>query len=112
MDSLSISPNGPPLKILPAYTGAASFEDALNDPRAARLLWVEILVNDQIDLAPWLERADVREAYAKACRWYHHYRSLIDSVLVRSPLPHEAGPIDPREYRVFAEVLQFVADHA
>lgn len=112
MDSQSISANNPPLKMLSAYTGAQSFEDALNDPRAVRLLWIEILVNDQLDLAPWLDRAEVREAYAKACRWYHSYRSLVDSVLARSPLPREAGPIDPRDYRVFAEVLQFVADHA
>jgi hypothetical protein len=112
MDSQSISVNSLPLKILPAYTGAASFEDALQDPRAVRLLWLEILVNDQLDLAPWLDREEVREAYAKACRWYHTYRSLINSVLARSPLPHETGPVDRREYRVFAEVLQFVADHA
>ena len=111
MDSRSISTNSPPLKILSAYTGAASIEDALNDPRAVRLLWVEILVNDQLDLSPWSDRKDVREAYAKACRWYHTYRSLVDFVLTRSPLPREAGPIDPRDYRVFAEVLKFVADH-
>ena len=111
MDSQSISVHSRPLKILSAYTGAASFEDALKDPRAIRLLWLEILVNDQLDLAPWLDREDVREAYAKACRWYHTYRSLIDSVVGRSPLPYEPGAVDPRDYRVFAEVLQFVADH-
>ena len=87
-------------------------EDALKNPRAVRLLWLEILVNGQLDLAPWLDREEVREAYAKACRWYHTYRSLVDSLLAREPLPYEAGPIDPRDYRVFAEVLQFVADHA
>jgi len=112
MDSQSISVNSLPLKILPAYTGSASFEDALQDPRAVRLLWLEILVNDQLDLAPWLDREEVREAHAKACRWYHTYRSLVDSVLTRSPLPQETGPIDQREYRVFAEGLQFAADHA
>jgi hypothetical protein len=112
MDSQSISVDSLPLKILSAYTGAASFEDALKSPRAVRLLWLEILVNDQLDLAPWREREEVREAYAKACRWYHTYRSLIDSMLARSPLPYEPGPVDPRDYRVFAEVLQFVTDHA
>ena len=111
MDSQAIAANSPPLKILSAYTGAASFDDALKDPRAVRLLWLEILVNDRLDLAPWLDREEVREAYAKACRWYHTYRSLVDSVLHRSPLPHDAGPVDSRDYRVFAEVLQFVADH-
>lgn len=87
-------------------------EDALKNPRGVRLLWLEILVNDRLDLAPWWEREEVREAYAKACRWYHTYRSLIDSLLARSPLPYEPGSVDPRDYRVFAEVLQFVTDHA
>ena len=112
MNSQPVTVNTRPLRILSAYTGAASFEDALTDPRAVRLLWLEILVNDQLDLTPWLDREEVREAHAKACRWYRTYRSLIDSLLHRSPLPDEAGPVDPRDYRVFAEVLQFVADHA
>lgn len=40
------------MKILTAYTGAASVEEALRDPRASRLLWLEILVNDELDLRP------------------------------------------------------------
>jgi hypothetical protein len=35
------------LKLLPAYTGVDSLDAALQDPRAVRLLWVEILVNDR-----------------------------------------------------------------
>jgi len=112
MDPQSDSGNSSRLKILSAYTGAASLEEALEDPRGLRLLWLEILVNDRIDVTPWRGRAEVSEAYVKACRWYHTYRSLIDSVLARSPLPYEAGPVDSRDYRVFAEALQFVADHA
>ena len=111
MDPQSDSSESRPLKILSAYTGAASLEEALADPRGVRLLWLEILVNDQIDLTPWRGREEVREAYVKSCRWYHTYRSLIDSLVGRSPLPYEPGAVDPRDYRVFAEVLQFVAHH-
>lgn len=111
MDPQSDSGDSSRLKILSAYTGAASLEEALEDPRGLRLLWLEILVNDRIDLTPWRGREEVKEAYVKACRWYHTYRSLIDSVVGRSPLPYEPGAVDPRDYRVFAEVLQFVAHH-
>jgi hypothetical protein len=41
------------LKLLPAYTGATSLEEALLNPRAVRILWLEILVNDQLDLSPF-----------------------------------------------------------
>lgn len=100
-----------PLKLLPAYTGVATLEEALGDPRGLRLLWIEILVNDRLDLSPWSERADVREGYTKACRWYTAYRSLINSLISRTPLPSDHGPLDPRDYRVFAEALRFAADH-
>lgn len=101
----------PELRILPAYTGAASIEEALGDPRAVRLLWLEILVNDRLDLTPWMGRTEVQAASGKACRWYTSYRSLIAWVLDRAPLPPDPGPIDHREYRQFAEALRFAADH-
>jgi hypothetical protein len=116
LHSLAMSAQATPaatsaLRLLPGYTGVLSIRDALQDPRAIRLLWLEILVNDRLDLAPWGERPEVQEAYSKACRWYTAYRSLIDSVLTRAPLPADPGPVDPRDYRVFAEALRFVADH-
>jgi hypothetical protein len=99
------------LKLLPAYTGAVSLEEALRDPRSVRLLWLEILVNDQLDLTPWSKHAAVEEAYRKACRWDTCYRSLIHSVITRAPLPTDPGPIDQREYRTFVEALRFVTAH-
>ena len=99
------------LRILPGYTGASSIQEALRDPRGVRLLWLEILVNDRLDLDPWMDRPEIREAYIKACRWYTTYRNLIVSILARRPLPPEPGPVDLRDYRVFAEALRFVADH-
>ncbi|HJU04893.1 MAG TPA: hypothetical protein VJ692_07035 [Nitrospiraceae bacterium] len=99
------------LKLLPAYTGAVALEEVLLNPRAMRILWLEILINDRVDVSPYWDRADVRDAYQKACRWYTAYRTLIHSLLSREPLPVDPTPIDAREYRTFAEALRFVADH-
>lgn len=99
------------LKLLPAYTRAATLEEALQDPRSLRVLWLELLFNDQLDLAPVMDHPAGREAYRKACRWYTAYRSLIQSVIPRTPLPSDPGPIDQREYRVFVEALHFVSPH-
>jgi hypothetical protein len=101
----------PLLRLLPVYTGATSIDEALQDQRGVRLLWLEVLVNDRLDLTPWVERREVQEAYQKACRWYTTYRSLIEALLSRSPLPADPGPVDPREYRLFAEAIRFVATH-
>lgn len=99
------------LKLLPAYGHVTSMEEALQTPRVLRLLWLEILVNDGLDLSPWWHHAAVRQAYHKACQWYTTYGCLIDSLLVRTPLPTDSSPVDSREYRTFAEALRFVADH-
>ncbi len=99
------------LKILPSYTGVQTIATALADPRASRLLWLEILVNDQLDLTPWQQHPVVAEAYNKACCWYATYRSLINFVLGRQPLPFKQGPVDPREHRTFLEAIRFAAAH-
>ena len=96
------------LKILPAYTGLNSVEEILQVPRARRLLWLEILFNDQFDFQSWQHDREVQEAYRKACRWFTTYRSLIQSVLPCVSLPPDSGDIDQRDYRTFAEALQFV----
>jgi len=36
------------------YTGVASLEEALHNPHATRLLWLEMLFDDTLDLTPWL----------------------------------------------------------
>ena len=111
MSDAAVNAMTPPLRILPAYTGAATIDEALRDPRAARLLWLEPLVNDRLDLGPWRGRTEVEEAYKKACRWYTTYRSLIEALLPRVPLPAEPGPVDSRDYRLFAEAIRFVIAH-
>ena len=100
------------MKILTAYTGVASLEEALRDPRASRLLWLEILVNDELDLFPWQDDPTVQSAYAKACCWYTAYGRTIDSLLKRKPLPAMSGQVDERERRTFLEAMRFAATHA
>lgn len=97
------------LKILPAYTHVASLEEALNNPQAIRLLWLEILFNDKLDLTPWQNREEVQLAFRKACSWYTSYRTVIQAVLTRTPLPPSHDTVDQKDYRVFAEALRFVA---
>lgn len=104
-DSTSSSPSS--LRILPAYTGLNTVETILQVPRARRLLWLEILFNDEPDLQPCQNHSEVQEAYQKACQWFTTYRSLIQCVLPRVSLPLDNGKIDQRDYRRFAEALQF-----
>lgn len=108
---MSVKVESVSFKLLTAYTGVVSLVDALGNPNAQRLLWLEILLNDRLD--PILDLSDpkVREAYEKACRWYTSYRSLIDSMAKRTPLPTDSSPVDQRDYRTFVEALRFAADH-
>lgn len=99
------------LKLLPSYLGTHSVEEALASDRGRRILWLEILVNDRLDLAPWEDRPDLQEVYEKACRWYSHYSRLITFLFQRTPLPRRPGDIDFREYRTFAEALHFAYTH-
>ena len=108
MRNIPSPPSSPTLKILPAYTGLNTVEAILQVPRAKRLLWLEILFNEQLDLKPWQDHSEVQDAYQKACQWFTTYRSLIQSVLPQVSLPLENGKIDQRDYRTFAEALQFV----
>ncbi len=99
------------LKLLSVYTGVSTIEEALECPRACHLLWLEILVNEHLNLIPWQQHPQVRQAYDKACRWYTTYKTLIDSLIPRSPLPSNPHPVDFREYRMFAEALRFATSH-
>jgi hypothetical protein len=104
-------PTAPTLRLLPAYLGTSSIEEAVRTARGRRVLWLEILVNDRLDLTPWSSEPAVQAAYLTACRWYTHYRRLITFVLNRAPLPTTPGPIDARDYRTFAEALYFAYSH-
>lgn len=96
------------LKLLPAYLGTSSIDEALQTEKGRQILWLEILLNDQLDPTPWLSNEDFCKAYQTAYRWYTHYRSLITHIFNRVSLPHDPGPIDFREYRRFSEAAYFV----
>ena len=42
-----------PLRLLPVYLGTSAIGEAIQTVRGRRMLWLEILVNDRLDLAPW-----------------------------------------------------------
>lgn len=105
------TPTRPSLKLLPAYLGVASLEEALRHPRIARILWLEILVNDSIEWTT-LRHPLVEPAYETACRWYTKYRTLVSGLVSRVPLPENHGPIDERLHRQLAEALEFAHAHA
>ncbi len=100
-----------PLRLLPAYLGTGAISEAIQTERGRRMLWLEILVNDRLDLAPWQFEPEVQVAYRTACRWYTRYRRLMTFLGDRTPLPVDAGPIDDRDYRTFSEALSFVYAH-
>jgi hypothetical protein len=110
MSSPAVQPA--PLKLLPAYTGCTSLEEALAHPRHCTVLWLEVLFNDQLDEATLVQHPSGKEAYDEACRWYTQFRSLIQFISPRSPLPGHDGPIDFRQYRTFVEALYFVSPDA
>lgn len=101
-----------PLKLLPAYTGCASLDEALAEPRHQAILWLEVLFNDRLDEAALLRHPKGREAFDIACRWHTQFRSVIQFIAPRAPLPSNDGPIDYREYRTFIEALHFVSSNA
>ncbi len=111
MSHLSMPPPTPSLKLLPAYLGTSSIDEATQTARGRRVLWLEILLNDQLDLTPWQNDPAVQEAFRIACRWYTHYRRLLTYLFDRAPLPIDSGPIDFREYRTFAEAVYFAYAH-
>ena len=99
------------MKLLTAYTGLETIDEVLQNPRALRLFWLEILVNEHLDITPWQNHPEVKNAYKKACQWFTAYRRLIESIIPRTPLPDDHTPIDFRDYRTFAEALRFATDH-
>ncbi|MCC6968191.1 MAG: hypothetical protein IT391_18130 [Nitrospira sp.] len=98
-------------QLLPAYLNTGSIAEALQTPRGRRILWLEIVVNDKPDWLAWRNDPEFEAVYQNACRWYTQYRRLITFLFDRAPLPVDSGPIDFRDYRTFAEALQFAYHH-
>lgn len=100
------------LKIIPYYTGVETLEDAIRLPMARKLLWLEILFNDELNWKGRLDVKEIKESYEKACDWYGSFKTIIEGHTKRKPLDEGKGRIDYREYRRFMEALNFVSTHS
>lgn len=97
------------LRMIPFYTGDATLEAALANPKSLRLLWLEILVNGDVQWENDLDRSEVSAAYEKACAWHTRFKTMIEGHAGKRALPLRRGEVDMREYRTFLEVLNFVS---
>jgi len=98
------------MKIIPILIGADfnTVEELLEDDRAVKELWLEILFNDEIDWEKYLDNPLVKKQYKKACKYYRNFGYLLD----RKPLPCEDYTETDRdfpEYRRFEEILNFLS---
>ncbi|WP_457628220.1 hypothetical protein [Persephonella sp.] len=98
------------MRIIPILIGADfnTVEELLEDDRAVRELWLEILFNDEIDWEKYLDNPVVKEQYKKACKYYRAFGYLLD----RKPLFCEDYSETDRnfpEYRRFEEILNFLS---
>ncbi|WP_297454230.1 hypothetical protein [Persephonella sp.] len=93
------------LKIIPAFTGREykSIDEILKDTKAKKLLWAEILFNDEIDWEKFKDK--IKEDYKKAAVFYTNFRYLFKS---RKPLPEMKEKVDEKEIRRFEEVYRFL----
>ncbi|WP_457643143.1 hypothetical protein [Persephonella sp.] len=93
------------LKVIPFFTGKSfdSIKDILKDKKAKKLLWAEILFNDDIN---WENYKNwIPEDYRKACIFYTNFRYLFKN---RKPLPLVKEKIDNREIRRFEEIYRLL----
>ena len=97
--------------LLPAYLGVQSLEEAFAHPALARVLWLEMLVNPDLELGLRAQDARAQAAMLTARRWYTTYRTLITVMLNRPSMPPDSGPIDHRQTRRFQEALRYAAAH-
>ena len=97
------------LRIIPYYTGIKNLDSFLKKGKNPELLWLEILLNDEIRWESYLRAKEVKKAYQKACIWYSNFKTLIDFYIKREPLKIIKARIDLKDYRKFLEALNFVA---
>ena len=100
------------LVVLPFYSGDLTVESALDNPKGAQLLWLEILFNEQFPWRQYLTDARVKTAYEKACVWHGQFKTMIDGRIGPRSLGARTGDIDAREWRKFQEALTVVTRRA
>ena len=84
-----------PLRRLWADIDTNAIREAIQTAQGRPMLWLEILLNDRFDCAPWQSEPEVQNAYRTACRWYTGYRRLVTFLGDRVPLP-----VDSRLLRI------------
>jgi len=97
------------LKVVPYYTGKDTLEEILEDKRSRDILWLEILLNDNINWEKELNNEELRKSYEKACVWYTNFKTMVEGHIKRKPLKTIKGNFDKREYRKFIEAISFVS---
>ncbi|HIE66289.1 MAG: hypothetical protein ABGX83_04245 [Nitrospira sp.] len=97
------------LRVIPFYTGDQTLEEVLRHPSSLKLLWIEILLNRDFSWKVYLGRPEVQAAHEKACIWYGHFKTMVESRIGASSLEARPGKIDEKEYRKLVEALNFVA---
>ncbi len=92
------------LKVIPAFTGKEylSIDEILEDKNAKKLLWAEILFNDEIDWEKYKDK--IKEDYKKAAIFYTNFKYLFKN---GKPLPEIIEKIDEKEIRRFEEIYRF-----
>ncbi len=99
-------------KILSFYTGRKyrNIHDVLKDKTALDMLWLEILVNDNVPWEEYLHIPAFRKNYRKASIWYANFKTLMGICgIQRKALKPSKSVFDMREYRKFIEVLRNVS---
>ncbi|WP_029523069.1 hypothetical protein [Persephonella sp. KM09-Lau-8] len=93
------------LKVIPAFTGREyqSIDEILKDKKAKKLLWAEILFNDEINWEKFKDK--IKEDYKKVAIFYTNFRYLFKR---KKPLPEIRERVDEKEIRRFEEIYRFL----
>ncbi len=97
------------LKLIPYYTGKKNLEEVMADKKSRDLLWLEILLNDDVDWENKLSDDDLKQSYDKACVWYGNFKTMLEHAVKRKSLQSKKGAINQKEYRKFIKAINFVA---
>ncbi|WP_456465857.1 hypothetical protein [Persephonella sp.] len=93
------------LKVILFFTGKyyQSIDEILKDKKAKKLLWAEIIFNDEINWEKYKDK--IEKDYKKVAIYYTNFKYLFQN---RKPLPEIKEKIDEKEIRRFEEIYRFL----
>lgn len=98
------------LKILPFYTGITNLKDAILSKEGNKILFLEILLNEDVKWKEFLKYKQIKEAYQEALGWFYKYKTAIFCRGLRKkpllPLVKPKKPVLQKE-RLFWEAVYF-----